>query len=111
MSSSILLASLVGIGTGSESTEGGGDTSGELGREEVRLTSLLLDDVFFSFDVVAVGFESSDALDCDDGDAAGDSKWGCSNGPLRSSFAFSECEPLDEKELTLCRLSRAGASC
>ncbi len=111
MSNRILLASLVGIGTGSESTDGGGDTNGEVGRDETRLTSLLLDEVFFSFGIVDVVFWSSETRNCDTGGTASDSKGGCDDGPLRSSFVVSECEPADEKEPTLCLLSAAGVSC
>lgn len=64
VSRSILLASLVGIGTGKESADGGGEENGEVGRDNARLTSLLLDDVFFSFDIVAdVEVWGSEALD------------------------------------------------
>lgn len=55
MSRSTLFASFVGIGTGKESTEGGGDSGGDVGREDILLTNLLLDEVFFSLDIATGG--------------------------------------------------------
>jgi hypothetical protein len=50
MRSSTLLASVVGTGSGRESTEGGRDERGELGRDDGRLVKRLLDpDDFLSF--------------------------------------------------------------
>lgn len=49
MSMIILLASSVGIGSSKESADGGGEISGEVGREEVRLIRRRLDP-FLSFD-------------------------------------------------------------
>jgi hypothetical protein len=49
MRSSTLLASVVGIGRGRESTDGGRDERGELGRDDGRLVKRLLGPVdFFS---------------------------------------------------------------
>lgn len=52
MSMRTLLALSVGIGNGKESTEGGGETSGEVGRDVDLLISRLLE-VFLSLDDAA----------------------------------------------------------
>lgn len=50
MSKSTRLASSVGIGIGKESTEGGGETNGELGRDDALLIKRRLLDFFSAFD-------------------------------------------------------------
>lgn len=64
MSMSTLFALPVGIGSGNESTEGGGDIKGDVGREDARFTSRLLAAVgfFLSLDVVGAGIWRSDGL-------------------------------------------------
>lgn len=93
-----LFASSVGIGEGKESTEGGGDRSGDVGREETRLINRLLDDVdFFSFTgTTIVGDGSSDIL----GDST---RIGCSVVALVSSCASTE--DAEENEPTRWRVS------
>ncbi len=53
ISRSTLLASSVGIGRGSESTEGGGETRGDVGRDDARFINRLLLD-FLSLDAAGI---------------------------------------------------------
>lgn len=56
MSSRILFASSVGMGDGKESTDGGGETKGEVGRAALLMRRLLVD--FLSLDDETVIFRS-----------------------------------------------------
>jgi hypothetical protein len=99
----ILLASAVGIGRGRESTEGGREDRGELGREEDRLVKrLLAPDDFLSFDNGrGKGVCESACLY--------DSKGDWKDDNFMSSV--TEREAADEKEPILLRTSGVGASC
>jgi hypothetical protein len=98
-----LFASVVGIGSGRESTEGGREERGELGRDDGRLVRrlLVLDD-FLSLDNDAV------RDGCRSGCLYG-SREGWKDGSLRSSETGRDAA--DEKEPILLRASMAGASC
>jgi hypothetical protein len=103
MRSRTLFASVVGIGSGRESTEGGREERGELGRDDGRLVRrLLVLDGFLSLgnDAVREGGRSV----CLYG-----SREDWKDGSLRSSETGRDAA--DEKEPILLRASMAGASC
>jgi hypothetical protein len=97
------LASVVGIGRGRESTDGGRDERGELGRDDDRLVRRLLapDDFLSLGNGTAEGCCRSACLYESNGD------W--NDGSFMSSVA--ESDAADEKDPILLRASRAGASC
>jgi hypothetical protein len=100
ISSSTLLASVVGIGRGRESTEGDGDSKGEVGREVGRLVKRLL---------VEDGFLSLEEVDSCKSEGLYPSRGGgWRDGSLKSSTGS---DPAEEKEPTRCRVSGAGAYC
>lgn len=102
----------VGIGRGNESTEGGGDINGEVGREDARFTSRLLaaEDFFLSLDDVGVGIWRSDGLSL----VLAAGEYGIcsvdSDAALRSSLVTAS-DPAEENEPSRCRLSSAAAGC
>jgi len=102
MRSRILFASVVGIGSGSESTEGGRDESGELGREDGRFDRRLLAPPFLSLDgpLLPGGMKSMDLYD-----STGD----CRLAILMSSVTGRDVA--EENDPSLFRNSVAGASC
>lgn len=110
-----LFASSVGIGSGRESTEGGGEMSGDVGRE-VLFINFVLVEAFLSFIVADWNGASPTRFCCTEGkpvdEVTEDVKAGI-GGPLRSSWTgIDPIDTDDENDPIRCRLfSTVGASC
>jgi hypothetical protein len=103
MSDSILFASSVGMGRRSESTEGGGKSVGEVGREVLRFARRLLLG-FLSLTATAGVFVSG-------GLESTVVRYGVVSGTRgggRMSLSINGCEAAEENDPTLCRISVGG---
>jgi hypothetical protein len=101
MSKRTLVASSVGIGSGKESTDGGGETKGEVGREEARFIKRLFVDFLSGFNEATEIFRSGVREVATEGNPTDSST--VAGG--RTSTSVNGVEPDEEKDPTLCLVS------